>query len=103
MSTTPQVPDSVVGETRPGYEWLAANGVAEWLPETPIIRVHDGQLSYTSFLWAEGGRGWDPEQFEWPDPNTAPPTRMRAVPLRVPLTDAARAAFGAAGARLIEQ
>jgi hypothetical protein len=103
VNTTPQVPAEVVGESRDGYEWLAANGIAEWIPYEPVFHVHDGQLTYTSYLWAEGRRGWDPEQFEWPDPGAEPPTELRTVPLLAPLTDAARASFRSAGARLVEQ
>ncbi len=42
------------------YDWLAANGVDEMLPEDPRICIDQdsGTISYTAFGW-DGPRGWD--------------------------------------------
>lgn len=62
------------------YDWLKANGVDEWIPIKPEIRVHGGKLSYRSFNW-DGPRGWDAANLS-PDQDDQP---MRTVPLVVPM------------------
>jgi hypothetical protein len=60
------------------YDWLDDNGVAEWLPEDPVILVAGQRIVYTAFKWS-GPRGWDIANVD-PDFDTT----VRAVPLQVP-------------------
>jgi hypothetical protein len=45
-----------------GYDWFQANGVEEWVPEVfgpVVVDVAAGTLTYTSFVFQDGRRGWD--------------------------------------------
>lgn len=91
---------------RPGYiqgdaavicDWLAANGIREWVPENLSVHVDtsgDPLLTYTSHLW-RGERGWDGGNIavrgEGEDRLTE--VELRTVPLLMPPDDAVRAAF----------
>lgn len=62
------------------YDWLAANGVSEWLPENPRIAVADGAIVFSAFAWV-GPAGWNLANIH--------PTFdevIRTVPLRCPPT-----------------
>lgn len=59
------------------YDWLAANGVNEWLPEYPAIVVGPSRITFTSFVWL-GRPGWDAEHM-----HPAGDTLTRSVPLVV--------------------
>lgn len=48
-----------VGDVGVVYDWLAANGVDEWLPDKPTIVVRGQRLEYEAFLWDGAARGWD--------------------------------------------
>lgn len=60
------------------YDWLAANGIREWLPENPVIVVADNRIVFSAFVWT-GPPGWDPQHIH-PDFDTV----TRTVPLQVP-------------------
>lgn len=61
------------------YDWLAENGVNEWLPENPRIVVAGQQIVFTAFVWVKGPAGWDHEHMH-PDMDTI----TRTVPLLKP-------------------
>ncbi len=67
--------------------WLEANGVAEWLPEHPVIEVWNGanEIRYSSFVW-DGPRGYDSENIALHGPmgHQYLPIEQRIVPLVVP-------------------
>lgn len=79
------------------YDWLAANGVDEWLPQRPAFHVEGGDtptLTYTSYLWS-GERGWDAEHIarrEDLGDRGDTLTELRTVPLLVAADDRVRAA-----------
>lgn len=62
------------------YEWLAANGVDEWLPEHPAITINQqtSTITYTAFVWT-GPRGWDMDHTL--GDRDGPLTERRTVPL----------------------
>lgn len=82
---------------RIAYDWLARNGVDEWLPENPTITIEDGSLTYTSYRWS-GPRGWDVENIERTDDKAGLMAEDRTVPLVVPPDDRTIAAMRARGA-----
>lgn len=65
------------------YDWLAANGVNEWLPENPIVEIDPtaGTIRYTAFVW-DGPRGWDADHMRVVGNDVA--REWRTVPLLVP-------------------
>lgn len=80
-----------------GYDWLAANGVNEWLPEQPVIEIDRpaGTLRYTAYQWS-GPRGWDAEHLRLIGDDVA--REWRTVPLVVPPDDKTIAALKNFGA-----
>ncbi len=81
-------------------DWLAANGIDEYVPEDTTFDIVDGQISYTSFVWSEGHeRGWDRHiKVTTDDDPTAEHDTVyetRTVPLREPVTDRIRNLFAA--------
>ncbi len=64
------------------YDWLAANGVDELVPQDPTFEIDEeaGTFTYSSFVWA-GERGWNLEHL---DVDGAVLTGQRTVPLLVP-------------------
>ena len=42
------------------FDWMAQNGVDEYLPEHPKVKIVDGALTYWSFVW-DGPRGFKGE------------------------------------------
>jgi hypothetical protein len=101
------------------YErWLGPNSICEYLPEHPIVRVHGGQISYTSFVWDRTERGFNSDIAVTGDDGLSiwalalaagaglgpyePIRETRTVPLRTPLTDEIRVLLRASGAVLIE-
>lgn len=65
-------------------DWLAANGVDEWLPQQVNVLVDEpeGTLTYTAFPW-DGERGWDPEHIGDDAFGDDPRLDTRTVPLQV--------------------
>ncbi|MER7280417.1 hypothetical protein ABT369_38870 [Dactylosporangium sp. NPDC000244] len=111
------LPTVMDGAIRPAYHWLAANGVTEWLPERPRIDISNGTIRYTAYVWNDDAeRGFNARWLLVGDSISAerakqiiakgrlklgdPVIEVRTVPLRVPLTDDARAAFARGGATL---
>lgn len=82
------------------YDWLAANGIDEWLPEGGTIKVKGGRITYTAFQFEGGRRGYDGADIVVKGDVAA--TEQRTVPLVVPLTDKVRAAFRVGGLTLKE-
>lgn len=96
------------------YDWLAANGVAEWIPETCNIRVGRGRLVYDSFVWNDGvERGFNSDFAVTGDPGLSERVlaiaaadaigpgeaiiEERLMPLLVPPSDEVRAAVAKVG------
>lgn len=82
------------------YDWLAANGIDEWLPAHAAITVRRGQITYTGFQFENGRRGYDASAILVRGDDAV--TEERTVPLVVSLTDKARAAFRVTGLTLEE-
>lgn len=74
-------------------DWLAANGIDEFLPEDPTFMVIDDQIVYRGFQFKNDRRGHDPEMLA--EAYLRILEEDRTVPLAVPLADAVRAAFDA--------
>ncbi|MEU8023779.1 hypothetical protein AB0B88_16340 [Micromonospora haikouensis] len=83
------------------YDWLAANGIDEWLPESPtfVINPAAGTLTYTGHAWT-GPRGWDPQHMASSPGGDV--IERRTVPLLAPPTDRIRELCAATGAHLEE-
>lgn len=64
------------------YDWLAKNGIDEWIPAYPKIVVSGGQLTYTAFAFS-GPRGYDAEHIALTPDKTDVEYEMRTVPLLV--------------------
>lgn len=65
------------------YDWFAANGVNEWLPESPVIEVSGDSITYTAFVWERGARrGWNFDDVRL-DADGSAVLERRTVPLRV--------------------
>jgi hypothetical protein len=85
------------------YEWLAANGIDELLPDRPLIIIdHPAQrLSVTCWVWGPGADRWG-RDLTVTRLGDGLATEERTVPLTQPLTDRIRAALTRCGARLVE-
>lgn len=83
------------------YDWLAANGIDEWLPENPTVTIAGDRLTYTAFRF-RGERGWDVEKIVF-NPETGMLTEDRTVPLVVPPTDRIRFLAARIGMVLVEE
>lgn len=81
------------------YDWLAANGIAEWIPEDPLIRVVGGEIRYQSFVWDGGVRGWDMDRIVADDYGAV--LEERRVPLVQPVDDLVLAAAREGGAVVV--
>lgn len=80
------------------YDWLAANGIEEYLPDNPRLTIDGGTLTYTSYVWpVDSNRGWDLEPVEH-----LHLTHPRTVPLVEPMPDEVRAILADNGAEVIE-
>jgi hypothetical protein len=89
------------------YDWLAANGVDEWIPERPTFTVDAGTLTYSAWRWQvdRGGRslrGWDVGNVELAGAYDIA-REDRTVPLVSPLTERVRKAMSAGGVVLVER
>lgn len=84
------------------YDWLVANGINEWIPEAPALRIDPaaGTLTYTSYLWS-GPRGWSADGFQV-DADGDPAVEQRTVPLVVPPSERIRELLAGTGATLEE-
>lgn len=99
ISTHPTCRAAAQGSGRPDveavaevYDWLALNGVSEWLPPNPVFTIRGGRLIYTSYLWA-GPRGWDINgvaTVTGSGGQSEPATHLQEVPLLVAPTDRVR-------------
>lgn len=83
-------PGWLPGEYHELYDWFAANGVHEWLPDHLIATTRGGQLTFTAFRWV-GDRGFDADNIRLPVDDQDPVTEPRTVPLSVPVTSRLRA------------
>jgi hypothetical protein len=83
------------------YDWLAANGIDEWIPEAPAFRVDPaaGTLTYTSYMWV-GPRGWSDTHIDVDA--EGPLLEQRTVPMVAPPSDRLRELIPATGATLEE-
>lgn len=83
VATSSGRPASLGKAWEPIFDWLAANGVDEWLPEHPQFvtrgRPGSGTLTYTAYVW-DGPRGWDSSHIRRADEGGAV-TELREVPL----------------------
>lgn len=80
------------------YDWLALNGVDEWLPEGPTFTIKDGALTYTAYVW-NGPRGWSGERIVVDGKGKAA-VEQRTVPMVVPPTPRIRELLARTGATL---
>lgn len=83
-------------------DWLAANGIDEWLPERPTITIDYGlsQITYTAFQFT-GERGWDVANLASHRDDIH--TEERTVPLLVSPTDRIRALADRFDLKLVER
>lgn len=75
-------------------DWLAANGIDEWLPEDPTFVVQDEHVKrivYRGFQFDGDERGYDLDKISAGYVQVL--HEDRSVPLLAPVTDAVRAAF----------
>lgn len=105
----PNDPLSRCGQHTPGYwagepgagalfDWLALNGVAELIPESPVFRTHEGWLTYTAFEY-DGPRDFNGEHTKVVDHDI--PRIERTVPLLASPSDEVKAAIVESGGLLI--
>lgn len=80
------------------YDWLAQNGIAELLPESPVFRIRGDQLTYTAFEY-DGPRDFDAEHITFVDEDF--PRIERTVLLLAAPSDEVKAAIVATGGLLI--
>lgn len=80
MPTDPQM----TGAAAELEKWLNANGIDEYLPVgLKIVVSRRGKtIHYTSYVWADGERGYDAEKIELDGDN--PLVEWRTVPLVEP-------------------
>lgn len=81
------------------YDWLALNGINEWLPQGPTLDIRGDRLTYTAFVW-NGPRGWDSSHIAMRRGEA--PVERRTVPLLVPLTARIRELLAAGGWSVME-
>jgi hypothetical protein len=75
-------------------DWLAGNGIDEWVPREPTFTVAGDEITYTAYVYEDDQRGWDASKMAvGRDFDVL--TEERTVPLRVPPTEQVRAAFAA--------
>jgi hypothetical protein len=91
-------PEWIAPHFRILYDWLAANGIDEWIPEDPLIQVVGGEIRYQSFVW-DGARGWDIDSIVVDD--YGPLFEERRVPLVRPADDLVLAAAHEGGAVVV--
>lgn len=72
-------------------DWLATNGIDEFLPGQPTFMVRDDQIIYQAFKFKNDRRGYDPADLI--DGHVSLLEEDRIVPLLAPVTDDVRAAF----------
>jgi hypothetical protein len=73
--------------------WLAANGIREWLPRDPRLVIDEAAkaITYDSFLWIGGERGFNVEYIG--DVDGTATTDLRTVPYLSPITPQVMAAI----------
>lgn len=82
------------------YDWLGANGVTEWLPDSPVIEIGVETIRYTAFVWpSDDQRGFNGNIVTTDD---AALIEWRSVPLAVWPPPQVVAAATVAGAAMID-